>query len=105
MSSDSAKPTLWNMLFLCWLIACVSTLGSLFFSEVMDRVTNKNDGVKIAIRQSVAPAIPPGPDSLMHPEMPQKWITGREPPRLSHNFDLASSSIVQGALMELSKST
>ena len=26
----------WTMLFVCWLIALVSTLGSLFFSEVMD---------------------------------------------------------------------
>ncbi|MEK6741995.1 MAG: disulfide bond formation protein B [Nitrospirota bacterium] len=25
----------WTLLFLCWLIASVSTLGSLFFSEVM----------------------------------------------------------------------
>lgn len=26
----------WTLLFLCWLLACVSTLGSLFFSQVMD---------------------------------------------------------------------
>lgn len=26
----------WNILFLCWLIACVSTLGSLFFSGILD---------------------------------------------------------------------
>ena len=26
----------WNILFICWLIACVSMLGSLFFSEIMD---------------------------------------------------------------------
>jgi len=26
----------WNLLFACWLIASVSTLGSLFFSQVMD---------------------------------------------------------------------
>lgn len=25
----------WNILFLCWLIATIATLGSLFFSEVM----------------------------------------------------------------------
>ena len=25
----------WAVLFLCWLIACVATLGSLFFSDVM----------------------------------------------------------------------
>ena len=25
----------WNIIFLCWLIAAVSTLGSLFFSEIM----------------------------------------------------------------------
>ena len=26
----------WTILFLCWLLASVSTLGSLFFSNVMD---------------------------------------------------------------------
>ena len=26
----------WTILFLCWLLASVATLGSLFFSEVMD---------------------------------------------------------------------
>jgi disulfide bond formation protein DsbB len=25
----------WTLVFACWLIACVSTLGSLFFSEIM----------------------------------------------------------------------
>ena len=25
----------WNLLFICWLIACASALGSLFFSDVM----------------------------------------------------------------------
>jgi disulfide bond formation protein DsbB len=25
----------WNLVFLCWIVAMVSTLGSLFFSEVM----------------------------------------------------------------------
>ena len=28
--------TRWNVLFLCWLLAVVATLGSLFFSEVME---------------------------------------------------------------------
>lgn len=37
MTKDPIKPAHWNMLFLGWLIACVSTLGSLFFSEVMGR--------------------------------------------------------------------
>ncbi len=37
MTGESVKPAHWNMLFLCWLIAGVSTLGSLFFSEVMHR--------------------------------------------------------------------
>lgn len=26
----------WTILFVCWIIACVSMLGSLFFSEVLD---------------------------------------------------------------------
>ena len=26
----------WTIIFICWLIACVSTLGSLFFSEIME---------------------------------------------------------------------
>lgn len=26
----------WNIVFLCWLIAAVSVMGSMFFSEVMD---------------------------------------------------------------------
>jgi len=30
-----AQDSSWALLFACWLIACVSTLGSLFFSEVM----------------------------------------------------------------------
>ena len=37
MNTETTKPSLWNMLFLCWLIAFTATLGSLFFSEVMDR--------------------------------------------------------------------
>lgn len=28
----------WSLLFLCWLIACTSTLGALFFSEVLHRI-------------------------------------------------------------------
>lgn len=35
MTRESAKPGHWNRLFLCWLIATVSTLGSLFLGEVM----------------------------------------------------------------------
>ncbi len=38
MTLDTTKPSLWNMLFLCWLVASVSTLGSLFFSEVMEQI-------------------------------------------------------------------
>ena len=30
-----AQDSNWTLLFACWLIACVSTLGSLFFSEIM----------------------------------------------------------------------
>jgi disulfide bond formation protein DsbB len=26
----------WMLIFACWLVACAATLGSLFFSEVMD---------------------------------------------------------------------
>lgn len=37
MNAETAKHALWNMLFLCWLLAGIATLGSLFFSEVMDR--------------------------------------------------------------------
>ena len=32
----SKADTNWTILFVCWLIACVSALGSLFFSEVLD---------------------------------------------------------------------
>ncbi len=28
--------TRWAVLFICWLIACISALGSLFFSEIMN---------------------------------------------------------------------
>jgi len=34
-SRSSAQDSNWTLVFVCWLIACVSTLGSLFFSEVM----------------------------------------------------------------------
>jgi disulfide bond formation protein DsbB len=34
-SRSSAQGSNWTLVFVCWLIACVSTLGSLFFSEVM----------------------------------------------------------------------
>lgn len=33
--SDHKAKTNWHILFFCWLLACVSTLGSLFFSEIM----------------------------------------------------------------------
>lgn len=33
--SDNTSKANWTMLFLCWLIAGASTLGSLFFSEIM----------------------------------------------------------------------
>ncbi|MFC1747464.1 disulfide bond formation protein B [Pseudomonadota bacterium] len=33
-----ADATQWQVLFVCWLVAATSTLGSLFFSEVMDLV-------------------------------------------------------------------
>ncbi|HAK61134.1 MAG TPA: disulfide bond formation protein B [Nitrospiraceae bacterium] len=33
-SSLTSDPN-WNIVFLCWLIAGISTLGSLFFSEIM----------------------------------------------------------------------
>ena len=34
-SHNSAQDSNWTLVFVCWLIACVSTLGSLFLSEVM----------------------------------------------------------------------
>lgn len=34
-SSDQTSNLNWTLLFICWLIAGISTLGSLFFSEVM----------------------------------------------------------------------
>lgn len=33
--SDQKSDSNWTILFLCWLIASISTLGSLFFSEIM----------------------------------------------------------------------
>lgn len=33
--TQPTQSTQWNMIFSCWLIAAISTLGSLFFSEVM----------------------------------------------------------------------
>lgn len=36
MTSPARAPDSdWNLVFACWLLACVSMLGSLFFSEVM----------------------------------------------------------------------
>ncbi len=36
--SETSPSRQWNLLFICWLIAVSATLGSLFFSEVMERV-------------------------------------------------------------------
>ena len=33
---DKASDSNWTILFICWIIAAVSTLGSLFFSEIME---------------------------------------------------------------------
>ena len=38
MASPSHDDRIWTVTFLCWLIACAGTLGSLFFSEVMELV-------------------------------------------------------------------
>jgi len=35
-SSDNVSNSNWTIIFICWIIASVSTLGSLFFSEIMD---------------------------------------------------------------------
>jgi disulfide bond formation protein DsbB len=35
MNHINQKPSNWNLLFFCWLLVSVSTLGSLFFSYVM----------------------------------------------------------------------
>lgn len=37
MTASERDTLAWNLLFACWLIALVATLGSLFFSEVMER--------------------------------------------------------------------
>ncbi len=36
--TDQAKITSWWLIFICWLISMLSTLGSLFFSEIMDLI-------------------------------------------------------------------
>ncbi len=36
--TDQSSSRQWNLVFFCWLIAAVGSLGSLFFSEVMGRV-------------------------------------------------------------------
>ncbi|MFC1837570.1 disulfide bond formation protein B [Thermodesulfobacteriota bacterium] len=36
MTDFNKKPAGWNILFLCWLVAGISTTGSLFFSYVME---------------------------------------------------------------------
>jgi len=33
---DKTSNSNWTLIFICWLIASVSTLGSLFFSEIME---------------------------------------------------------------------
>jgi disulfide bond formation protein DsbB len=33
--ADQSSNTNWTMLFTCWLLVAISTLGSLFFSEIM----------------------------------------------------------------------
>ena len=35
-NKDQTPNSNWTIVFICWLIASVSTLGSLFFSEIMD---------------------------------------------------------------------
>ena len=35
-NSDQTSNSNWIIIFICWIIACVSTLGSLFFSEIME---------------------------------------------------------------------
>ena len=34
--SDQTSNSNWTIIFICWIIATVSTLGSLFFSEIME---------------------------------------------------------------------
>lgn len=36
MSSTDKDNSNWTLLFICWLLASVGTLGSLFFSEILD---------------------------------------------------------------------
>ena len=36
LAGDSSADTAWTLIFGCWLIATASTLGALFFSEVME---------------------------------------------------------------------
>lgn len=36
MDQSEHKSACWNLLFICWLIASVSTMGSLFFSYIME---------------------------------------------------------------------
>ena len=36
MTQSNQKSSSWNILFLCWLVATVSAMGSLFFSHVME---------------------------------------------------------------------
>ena len=38
MANENIRSAHWNAVFVCWMVACVATLGSLFFSEVMHRV-------------------------------------------------------------------
>jgi len=33
-NQDKASNSEWTIVFICWIIASVSTLGSLFFSEI-----------------------------------------------------------------------
>ena len=33
---DQSSNSSWTIIFICWIVASVSTLGSLFFSEIMD---------------------------------------------------------------------
>ena len=35
-NADQASNTNWAIIFICWIFASVSTLGSLFFSEIME---------------------------------------------------------------------
>jgi len=35
-NSDQASNSNWNIIFICWIITSASTLGSLFFSEIME---------------------------------------------------------------------